>query len=203
MANNFFDNKIRALDLLQPELQANQAEDMRKALIDRFGSDKVKRFKNTVTVYEESVGRSDKLIDMKPYFRNSRKAKRSSTGGWYMVVPIRRYTNRKLSNKTKGMSKRLYNALNRAENNSTVVSDYLYTNRKMSAIPELNYEPRSKTINKMKNPRGRGSIYVAFRTVSDRSPANSWIINRDKEDPDNMSDEARRIVREVQRARRR
>lgn len=203
MANNFFDNKIRALDLLQPELQANQAEDMRKALIDRFGSDKVKRFKNTVTVYEESVGRSDKLIDMKPYFRNSRKAKRSSTGGWYMVVPIRRYTNRKLSGKTKGMSKRLYNALNRAENNSTVVSDYLYTNRKMSAIPELNYEPRSKTINKMKNPRGRGSIYVAFRTVSDRSPANSWIINRDKEDPDNMSDEARRIVREVQRARRR
>ena len=75
----------------------------------------------------------------------------------------------------------------------TVVSDYLYDRRRASDASMLNYEPKSKNITKTMGENGR-STYVAFRTVSSKSPANSWIINRDKV---NEKDTSKTFVKNV------
>lgn len=115
------------------------------------------------------------VIDLKPYFAKSSKRKTSKDGGWYLTVPIRR--------KARGMSRRMYEQLRAIDispnEQKTVLSDYLYDKRVQSDVSALNYEPKSNNITKMKVGKNRHD-YVAFRTVSDKSPASSWIVNRDK-----------------------
>lgn len=143
-----------------------------------------------------------KVIDMKPFFRKSPKAKRTEKGGWYLIVPIRRYTGRNadVREKASGMSNRLYKDLNKRPGGiggqTTVISDYLYDNRKgnFSPVPELNYKPKSHNITKMENKRGRGSTYVSFRVVGSKSAPNSWLINRQHADGENLTEEVQKIV---------
>lgn len=122
------------------------------------------------------------VIDLKPFFANSADAKQSKKGGWYVVVPIRR--------KTRGMSRRMYDQLRSVEvepgSSTTVATDYLYDRRRASGATMLNYEPQSNNITKEAGSNGRSS-YVAYRTVSDKSPMNSWILNRDKVNKDDTS----------------
>lgn len=122
------------------------------------------------------------VIDLKPFFANSDKVKETKSGGWYVVVPIRR--------KTRGMSRRMYDQLRGVEvapgNSMTVATDYLYDRRRASEATMLNYEPQSNNITKQAGDNGRSS-YVAYRTISDKSPMNSWILNRDKVNKDDTS----------------
>lgn len=195
--DQFFDRKMKDMDDLQPRMVDNQLEDAYRALSKRFGKEKVKRSKKDVTVASESPSSTTDVIDLKKAFRKSKHAKRKSDGGWYMIVPIRRYAGRQKKDQARGMSKKLYEELRQAPNGN-VVSDYLYGNRTVkSQVPELNYTPKSNNISKIKNTAGRGNIYVSFRVVSDKSPANSWLLNRDKADPEDLSEEAKRIVNQV------
>lgn len=157
---------------------------------------------NKVTVKEEPDPRGDGPIDMKPFYRRSSKANRTEKGGWYLTIPIRLYTPSKNADnqrKANRMTQKLYKDLLSQGANRELVSDYLYEKRQVSPIPELNYTPVSDNVTRLKNPRGRGSIYVAFRTVSDKSPPNSWIINRENARPDNLSNRIKRIIRQVKR----
>ena len=126
---------------------------------------------------EVTQKRMDKLgvIDLKPFFAGSSHKIMKKGGGWYLRVPIPR--------KKKNMSRRMYNQLRTMNINpsqeQTVISDYLYDRRRESDATMLNYEPKSNTINKKKTGK-RKHTYVAYRTVSDKSPASSWIVNRDK-----------------------
>lgn len=138
-------------------------------------------------------------LDLKPFFRRSPKANRKRKGGWYLIVPIRRYT--RGASKASGMSRRMYDELRSAPapNNRTIISDYLYNNRSQSPIPELNYEPKSRTITRMENPSGRGNVYISFRTVSDTSAPNSWILNRANARLDNLTPRIQNVIQEVKR----
>lgn len=122
------------------------------------------------------------VIDLKPYFRRSSYSKRTEDGGWYLVVPIQR--------KSRDMSRRAYDQLRSIDispsDQKTVVSDYLYDRRRNSDATMLNYTPKYKTITKKKTGKNRHS-YTVFRTVSDESPANSWILNRSKITEDKTS----------------
>jgi hypothetical protein len=73
-----------------------------------------------------------------------------------------------------------------SSNQRTVVSDYLYDRRRNSDATMLNYTPKSKNITKQRIGKNRHS-YTAYRTVSDKSPANSWIINRSRVNTDDTS----------------
>ncbi|AHN66555.1 hypothetical protein Bcp1_078 [Bacillus phage Bcp1] len=140
-----------------------------------------KRMPKYLKLTEERLEKLE-VIDLKPYFAKSSKRKTKKDGGWYLTVPIRR--------KARGMSRRMYEQLRAVDigdsTNKTVVSDYLYDRRRQSDASLLNYTPKSNNINKMKVGRNRHD-YVAFRTVSDKSPASSWIINRDKVNKDDTS----------------
>lgn len=122
------------------------------------------------------------VIDLKPYFAQSSKRKTSKDGGWYLTIPIRR--------KARGMSRRMYEQLRAIDiqpnTRKTVISDYLYDKREQSDASMLNYTPMSKNITKIKVGNNRHD-YVAFRTVSDKSPASSWVINRSKVTVNNTS----------------
>jgi len=122
------------------------------------------------------------VIDLKPYFAQSSKRKTSKDGGWYLTIPIRR--------KARGMSRRMYEQLRAIDiqpnTRKTVISDYLYDKREQSDASMLNYTPMSKNITKIKVGNNRHD-YVAFRTVSDKSPASSWVVNRSKVTVNNTS----------------
>ncbi|AOZ61989.1 hypothetical protein QCM8_71 [Bacillus phage QCM8] len=131
------------------------------------------------------------VIDLKPYFAHSSKRKKTKDGGWYLTVPIRR--------KARNMSRRMYEQLRAVDiapnTRQTVISDYLYDRRRDADASMLNYEPKSKNITKMQAGRNRHD-YVAFRTVSNKSPQSSWIINRGKV---NKEDTSKTFVANVNR----
>jgi hypothetical protein len=134
------------------------------------------------------------VIDLKPYFAKSKHRKLKKGGGWYLTVPI------KLGGrKTKSTNRRLYEEL-RAVNlggakSKTIVSDYLYDRRRSSDATMLNYEPRTSNVTKIRTGKNRHD-YVAFRTVSNKSPMSSWIINRGKV---NERDTSKTFIRNVSR----
>lgn len=134
------------------------------------------------------------VIDLKPYFARSSKRKASKDGGWHLVVPIK-YGGRNL----KKYNRKLYEELRAVDlggaRSKTVISDYLYDRRRESDATLLNYKPRSKTITKIRTGKNR-HVYVAFRTVSNKSPMSSWIINRGKVTVDNTS---KTFIRNVNR----
>lgn len=138
------------------------------------------------------------VIDLKKFFQQSTKRKETEDGGWYLVIPMRRYTGK--SDRSFGMSSRLYKDLlsqRREGGYAQLESSYLYDNRRPgSMISELNYETKSKTITRTPQ-KYRGHQYVSFRTVSDKSHPASWVINRSKADPENKTKEVQRIIDEV------
>jgi hypothetical protein len=134
------------------------------------------------------------VIDLKPFFARSAKAKKKKDGGWYMVVPIKLG-----ARKMKSTNRRLYEELRAVDlggaESRTVVSDYLYDKRRQSEATMLNYTPRSSNVTKIRTGKNRHD-YVAYRTVSDKSPMSSWILNRDKV---NSDDQSKTFVRNVNR----
>lgn len=131
------------------------------------------------------------VIDLKPYFAASPHKKQSKGGGWYLTVPIKR--------QARGMSRRMYDQLRAIDispsDRQTVVTDYLYDRRRESEATMLNYTPKSKNIEKRKVGKNR-HVYTAYRTVSNKSPANSWIVNRDRV---NSKDQSKTFVKNVNR----
>lgn len=128
------------------------------------------------------------IIDLKPYFANSPKRKINKEGKWYMYIPI--------SIKTRDMSRRAYDELRAqstpqiAGSQTKMYTQFLYDRRKESpAVPSLNYKPRSHNVTAIDKKWGSGTRreYIAFRTVNQDSPPNSWIINRGKANEDELS----------------
>ncbi|AMQ66597.1 hypothetical protein BH753_gp115 [Bacillus phage Shbh1] len=131
------------------------------------------------------------VIDLKSRFALSSKRTLKPKGGWYMRIPIRK--------QTRGMSRRMYDQLRSIDiapdQRRTVVSNFLYDNRKQSEASLLNYQPKSYNIEKQRIGSKRHS-YTVFRTVSDKSPVSSWIINRSKV---NEKDTSKTFIRNVNR----
>jgi hypothetical protein len=155
---------------------------------------KVKRMPKYLQVTEKRLNKLG-VIDLKPYFEASSHRKEKKDGsGWYVIVPIRR--------KKKSMSRRMYDQLRafpvEPNTSRTVISDYLYDRRRVSGATELNYEPKSNNITKQAGSNGR-SLYIAYRTISDKSPASSWIVNRDKVNTDDSSKTFMRNVNRLMR----
>lgn len=148
----------------------------------------VKVMPNYLKVTQDRLDKME-VIDLKPFFARSSKRKQKRGGGWYLTVP--------LSVKTRDMSRRMYDQLRSVDispqTSKTVMTDYLYDRRRESDATMLNYTPKSKNITKQKSGKNRHT-YTAFRTVSDKSPASSWIINRGKA---NKSDTSKTFVRNV------
>jgi len=218
-SNNFdmFDDIAKRTDKAKERIAENIRNKHHKALSEALKHEpgvKVKKEdkgkKKSVKVTKDDTADEDRFptdrpVDLKPYFRRSPKARKPATGGWSLVVPIRRYsTYSKNQSRARKLSRKAYDDVRRkagGETNRTVVADYLYDRNQVSPIDELNYTPRTKNLTVQPNPTGRGNIYTAFRVVSDKSPANSWVINRGTAREDNLSNRIRRIIRSVRQGR--
>lgn len=133
------------------------------------------------------------IIDMKPIFARSSKKKFNKQGKWYMSIPI--------PVKTRKMPRRLYDeARNRPMNrpsDTITLSEILDIRKGQSTLDNWNYTPKSKKLTRTKQGASR-MTYTMFRTVGQDSPANSWIIGREKVTEDNLSktayENARRLM---------
>lgn len=184
----------------RPTLFMNSKEmlgNLTRAMVDEVLNDaqkqavnsgaEVQRMPNYLQITESRMAKHG-VIDLKPFFARSSKKKYNKDGKWYMYIPI--------SIQTRKMSRRFYDDLRSylpietESGQQTVKSQYLYDRRKTSpAVSRLNYKPVSTNVTIQSQPWGSGQrhTYTTFRTVNANSPANSWIINRDKVNSDNMS----------------
>lgn len=142
------------------------------------------------------------FYDMKPAFQQSSKVKFSkATHEWYLRVPIRRKVKSMSSNLYKqargigvGTTQKLENLLNEREETMSPFGQLPSNLNTLTGQQDL-----SGNLTRLHNPNGRGSTYIAFRTVSANSPANSWIVkyNTDTEELDKTQTIFDRIVEGV------
>ena len=182
-------------------------------LVEEDGNAYMKPIKDGFSVYTSEDEDENKPIDLKPYFRRSHKTRRNRKGQWYLVVPMRIMTHNPDKPDSAGrMTKRQYKeTLNKFKamdsgdsRTQTIVSDYLYDNRRpgSSTFEGLNYEPLAKSdggykISAEQDPTTGRRKYTAFRTVGAFSDPSSWILNREHATNDNLTENLRKLVREV------
>lgn len=204
----------QTLDLAFDEVKNDKLSKISKGaqrIVEQDGNAQIESIKDGIVV---SVSEDrNKPIDLKPYFRRSSKVRRSQKGHWYLVVPMRIMTHNPNKADSAGrMSRRQYTetlskfkALDSGDSRTqTIVSDYLYDNRRpgSSTFEGLNYKPLTKQegghkISATQDPSTGRRQYTAFRTVGAFSKPSSWIINREHATNDNLTENLRKLVREV------
>ena len=127
--------------------------------------------------------RSDiSFIDMKPYFKNSPKAKRKKDGGWYLTIPIGNNTTQLRS----AYSRKIWDNISHMQFGETFdggadlkrVQKGLGTSQ-WGVNQGLKYKWKSTNVTRVQwGSSGRRANYISFRTVSSSSPATSWIVGR-------------------------
>lgn len=157
------------------ELQAQVAKDMAE-----YGYD-VKVTPKYVIATEARM-RKQGVIDLKYGFSKSSKKKYAKDGSWYVVVPIKRsarsfkpstvYKNANKANKMLDAGKK---ATVKIKGLAKSINDQAPT-----TLSSLQYKAKSDNLTLQKNKTGKRTSYTAYRTVSSKSPANSWIINKSK-----------------------
>lgn len=119
---------------------------------------------------------TDGVIDLKAGFEKGASAHKKKLGGWYTIVPIRR--------KVSSLSNSAYNEVRDLEGipSSTRYIDILYGGHSLSdeslSAFGVTTKPTGGNLTRVANGEKRGSYY-AFRTVSDNSAPNSWLLITD------------------------
>ncbi|AFO70728.1 hypothetical protein BH792_gp032 [Staphylococcus phage Stau2] len=171
---------------------------MRSDILDRLQATalqvdnvSVKRMPTYLQITEKKLEKKG-VIDLKKAFAHSSKKKKTKDGGWYLTVPIRIKTS-KMNNKTYQDLRSL--KIDSSSNSVSTLTDYLEGRRSNISHPSLNPASKSSRITKVRN--GKKSSYFMFRTVSSKSPASSWILNRDKVNENNFSKTTLKYVRNL------
>ncbi|WAW11948.1 hypothetical protein [Staphylococcus phage SAP6] len=171
---------------------------MRSDILDRLQATalqvdnvSVKRMPTYLQITEKKLEKKG-VIDLKKAFAHSSKKKRTKDGGWYLTVPIRIKTS-KMNNKTYQDLRSL--KIDSSSNSVSTLTDYLEGRRSNISHPSLKPASKSSRITKVRN--GKKSSYFMFRTVSSKSPASSWILNRDKVNENNFSKTTLKYVRNL------
>lgn len=135
------------------------------------------------------------VIDLKPYFARSMnrqytKGKKGENPYWFMVIPIKR-TRRSFTTQNYEKLREMTTDLEAGEEKTVELKGLMDRVQNMSPVSGNHINPRkqSKNITAVARQWGSGTrnTYYAYRTVSEKSPANSWIINRKNVNEDDMS----------------
>lgn len=136
----------------------------------------------THRILQDASNNSIGLYDLKTAFARSPKAKTSKSGGWYLVIPIKN----KAKQLRSAYGSNLWNTISHTEFGTTSGQQAniarfqkILMNSDMNNSP-LAYQWKSANVTRvqMGNSATRGQ-YINFRTVSDKSNPNSWLISRD------------------------
>lgn len=152
-----------------------------------------------------------KFLDLKPFFRQSSKVKYPVGANtkakrkvmWYLIVPI---ANKAKDIKNASKPRSLYEQLVQSDFGTTIDlgSDRLQDRLgqpQANVIDPLQYSWKSGNVTRVQKGRSKklGS-YISFRTVSDKSSPNSWILGRQAADITNpdftpeMQDDIKRAM---------
>ena len=135
----------------------------------------------TYRILQDASNNSIGFYDLKTAFARSPKAKTSKSGGWYLVIPI----SRKAKELRSAYGSNLWNTISHTEFGTTSGQDAniarfqkILMNSDMSNSP-LAYQWKSANVTRvqMGNSTTRGQ-YINFRTVSDKSNPNSFLVSR-------------------------
>ena len=111
------------------------------------------------------------FYDMKPAFARSKKVKYTPAGNWYLIVPIHR--------QTKSMDSYVYKQAMAMQSSISGVTERiegLYGDRTQVDSPYGAVPFNTDTGGNLTRYQRNGySDFIAFRTVSSKSPSNSWI----------------------------
>lgn len=152
------------------------------------------------TILQQNVEPGKHLIDLKQSFARSPHKKRKASGGWYMVIPIglpydrgrKAYGSKAWNIPVKG-NYGTYNGLASPKQLQQRLGKSQH-----GVLPQLQYSWRGSSVDKrQKGPSGKRSSYFQFRTVSDKSPASSWIINRQGASQDQTTQDLGPIISQV------
>ena len=135
----------------------------------------------TYRILQDAGNNSIGFYDLKTAFARSPKAKTSKSGGWYLVVPIAH----KAKELRSAYGSNLWNTISHTEFGTTSGQQAniarfqkILMNSDMSNTP-LAYQWKSANVTRvqMGNSTTRGQ-YINFRTVSDKSNPNSFLVSR-------------------------
>lgn len=135
----------------------------------------------TYRILQDASNNSIGFYDLKTAFARSPKAKTSKSGGWYLVIPIKN----KAKQLRSAYGSNLWNTISHTEFGTTSGQDAniarfqkILMNSSMSNSP-LAYQWKSANVTRvqMGNSATRGQ-YINFRTVSDKSNPNSFLVSR-------------------------
>lgn len=132
------------------------------------------------------------FLDLKPFFQRSPKAKQKKNGGWYLVVPIG-VKSRQLNQ----ISAPDYKTLRNSPVGTTMgigtmnrFQQVLQGEQQSGLVDQARYQWKSNNVTRQLTASGKRSSYISFRTVSDKSSPNSWIIGRQLASQENLPVEA-------------
>ena len=132
-------------------------------------------------IEDEAKKQGAQFIDLKPYFARSSKVKHTKDGGWYMVIPIQRGAPELRS----AYGRSLWDTISHTNYGETSSQgDVSRLQEKLgvspsATIPELAYKWKSNNVTRVQwGSSGKRGRYIQFRTVSNKSDPNSWIVGR-------------------------
>lgn len=164
----------------------NYVKGLVKDLQNTFGRDTVKVKGTDINVaykvLTDAENNKIQFFDLKPYFQRSAKVKISKNGGWYLKIPIGHTASQFRS----AYGSKAWNQISHVQFGTTVNPDVnmqrlqkVLSNSGGLTSNSLGYQWKSSSITRVPSANGgnRGS-YIQFRTVSNRSDPNSWVIGR-------------------------
>lgn len=165
--------------------EESYAKGLAKDLAKTFGYDTVKVNGTDISIaYRILDGDDDaqlKFFDLKPYFEQSAHAKPTKNGGWYLRVPI----GNRASEFRRAYGRKQFDIISHIQFGQTAGQDAnrarfqkILSNAGGLMSSPLAYQWKSTNVTRLPIGNGARGRYVSFRTVSDKSDPNSWIIGR-------------------------
>lgn len=153
----------------------------------------IKRMPNYLQITEKKL-EDNGIVDLKKAFAKSSKKRKTKGGGWYLIVPIRIKTSQ-MSKKTYQDMRSLY--IPESGGQASTLTDYLQAIDKGRDIkhPSLIPQKPQDTMTKVRKKNKKQASYFVFRTISNKSPANAWVLNRDKATSERFSDTTMKNIR--------
>lgn len=189
---NFMKNPKQASRYAEQAFRGTLMQTAQSAVVASGGTVKEVN-SNRMTATIKQLSRAG-VIDLKPFFKASSKAKKKKNGGWYMVIPIsmqRRtmqseFGSGKAYNEMKSSFSDLAPGATQTLNIAEVLNG-VRSNQSLSQSLIKAPTASSGNITATKSQTGKRTSYVAFRTVSDRSTPNSWVVGKKNVSEDNTS----------------
>lgn len=123
----------------------------------------------------------ERLIDLKPLFARSSKVKMTNGPDrhWYMIIPVRASYDKMPSSWQQEADS--IPDIAPGKNTSTQYMSYLYS-KNTGSLDSPTYSMFGGNLSRVKSLRGSNSSnnsgFIAFRTVSAKSPSSSWLVRR-------------------------